>query len=139
ERAVGPIVIEHKSAVGISGVKLRFPVLAEIDAEFDAVFALNFGEAFQNLKYIQRALDAAVTAEVGDGGEGNSRQDFARCVGGEIAWQTKNCRVIAERKVGLRFDKAGPVQTAIDEKSGSDRVDVVEGEAPVEPLQVIAR
>src|SRR5262249_36559276 len=36
------------------------------------------------------------------------------------------------------FDKTRPVQAAVDEKSGADRIYIVEGEAPVEPLQIIA-
>src|SRR5207247_9314683 len=82
---------------------------------------------------------AAVIAEGGEGGEGYPREDLARSVVRKVARQTKGSGIVTEREIGLRFDKAGPIQAAVHEKCGADGIDVVESEAPVEPLQVIAR
>ena len=122
-------------------IELRFPILAKIDAELEAVFALDFGETFKNLEYVQGAFGAAGIAQGIEAGSGKGypRQDLARSVGRKIAGQTKRSGIVAKREIGQGLDKAGPIQPAIHEKCGADGVNVVERKAPVESLQVVPR
>src|SRR5262245_42620436 len=103
------------------------------------MLSLDLGKCFKNLIDIEREFDPGGIPERGEGGERNPWQNLARSVRGKVARQSKGSGIIPEREIGLGLDEARPIQAAVHEECGANCVYIVEGEAPIEALQIVPR
>ena len=101
------------------------------------MLALNLGKALEDLERVKGKFDATSIAERGEGGEGNSRQDFARRSSRKIGRQTQGRGIVPQREIAQRLDKASPVQARIHQERGAYGVDVIESVTPVQTLQSV--